>query len=67
MEEPKNSKPKGGFFGIIITQITVTLIILLSVLAVKYFFKSTYKELKVWYDTNICAETDINEVLDDEV
>ena len=67
MEEPKNSKQKGGFFGMIITQTTVTLIILLSVLAVKYFFKSTYKELKVWYDTNICAETDINEVLDDEV
>lgn len=67
MEESKNSKPNGGFFGILITQMTVTLIILLSVLAVKYFFKSTYKELKVWYDTNICAETDINEVLDDEV
>ena len=67
MDEQENLRPKGGFFGIIITQITVTLIILLSVLAVKYFFKSTYKELKVWYDTNICAETDINEVLDDEV
>lgn len=67
MDEQENLRPKGGFFGIIITQMTVTLIILLSVLAVKYFFKGTYKELKVWYDTNICAETDINEVLDDEV
>ncbi len=67
MEEPKNSKPKGGFFGIIITQMTVTLIILLSVLAVKYFFKGTYRSLKEWYTVNICAETDINEVLDDEV
>ena len=67
MEEPKNSKPKVGFFGIIITQMTVTLIILLSVLAVKYFFKGTYRSLKEWYTVNICAETDINEVLDDEV
>ena len=67
MDETKNSKPKSGFFGIIITQSIVTLIILLSVLTVKYFFKSTYSSLKEWYNVNICAETDINEVLDDEV
>lgn len=67
MDETKNSKPKSGFFGIIITQSIVTLIILLSVLTVKYFFKSTYSSLKEWYNVNICAETDINEVLDDEI
>ncbi|MEE1239048.1 MAG: hypothetical protein UHO61_03895 [Acutalibacteraceae bacterium] len=67
MDETKNSKPKSGFFGIIITQSIVTLIILLSVLTVKYFFKSTYSSLKEWYNVNICAETDINEVLDDGI
>jgi hypothetical protein len=67
MNEPKNLKPKSGFFGIITTQITVTIIILLSVLAVKYLFKDTYASLKEWYTLNICAETDINEVLDNEV
>lgn len=67
MDEQENLRPKGGFFGIIITQMTVTLIILLSVLAVKYFFKGTYLTLKEWYSVNICAETDINEVLDNEV
>lgn len=67
MDEQENLRPKSGFFGIIITQITVTLIILLSVLAVKYFFKGTYLTLKEWYGVNICAETDINEVLDDEI
>ena len=51
----------------IITQMTVTLIILLSVLTVKYFFKGTYLSLKEWYSVNICAETDINEVLDNEI
>lgn len=68
MDEPKNLKPKsGGLLGIIITEAVVTLIILLSVLAVKYFFKGTYSSLKEWYSVNICAETDINEVLDDEI
>ncbi len=67
MDEQENLKPKGGFFGIIITQMTVTLIILLSVITVKYFFKNTYPSLKEWYSVNICAETDINEVLENEV
>lgn len=64
MDETEILKPKnGGLFGIIITETAVTLIILLSVLAVKYFFKGTYLSLKEWYSLNICAETDINEVL----
>ena len=67
MDEQENLRPKGGFFGIIITQMTVTLIILLSVITVKYFFKSTYPSLKEWYSVNICAETDINEVLENEI
>ena len=67
MDEQENLKPKGGFFGIIITQMTVTLIILLSVITVKYFFKNTYPSLKEWSSVNICAETDINEVLENEV
>lgn len=67
MDEQENFKPKGVFFGMIITQMTVTLIILLSVLTVKYFFKGTYLSLKEWYSVNICAETDINEVLDNEI
>lgn len=67
MDEQENFKPKGGFFGITITQTIVTLIILLSVLAVKYFFKGTYLSLKEWYSVNICAETDINEVLNNEI
>ncbi len=68
MDEQENLKAKGvGFFGIIITEAVVTLIIILSVLAVKYFLKGTYLSLKEWYCVNICAETDINEVLDDEI
>ena len=68
MDEQEILNPKsGGFLGIIITEAVVAAVILLSVIAVKYFFKGTYPSLKEWYNTNICAETDINEVLDDEI
>ena len=42
----------------------MTAVILLSVIAVKYFFKGTYPSLKEWYNTNICAETDVGEVIE---
>lgn len=67
MDETEILKPKGGFLGIIITEAAVTLIILISVLCVKYFFKSAYPSLKEWYTESVCAETDINEVLDNEI
>ncbi len=59
-----NTPSKNRFSEIFITQIITVLIILCSVLIVKYFFKGTYKEFKVWYKENICAQTDINEVLE---
>ena len=47
MDEQEILNPKsGGFLGIIITEAVVTAVILLSVIAVKYFFKGTYSELK---------------------
>ncbi|MGN0451439.1 MAG: hypothetical protein ACI4FN_04930 [Acutalibacteraceae bacterium] len=65
MDEKDFLKPKShGVFGIIITQAIVTAVILLSVLTVKYFFKGTYRDLKEWYTADICAETDINEVME---
>lgn len=65
MYETDILKPKsGGFLGIIITEAVVTAVILLSVIAVKYFFKGTYPSLKEWYTVNICAETDVGEVIE---
>lgn len=65
MDESENLKAKGGsFLGIIITEAVVTAVILLSVIAVKYFFKGTYPSLKEWYNTNICAETNVGEVIE---
>ena len=65
MDENDILNPKNGaVFGIIIAEAAVAALILLSVLTVKYFFKGTYSELKKWYNTNICAETEISEVIE---
>ncbi|MBE6750003.1 MAG: hypothetical protein E7560_02445 [Ruminococcaceae bacterium] len=55
----KNSQ----FANIIITQGICVLIILTSVVVIKYFFKSTYKKLESFYSAYICSDTDINEVI----
>lgn len=62
-EKTDNISLKSRFVEIVITQIAVSLIIIFSVLIVKYFFRGTYNELKAWYKTNICADTNIEEVL----
>ena len=52
---------------LIIAQTVCVLIIISSVLVIKYFFKGTYKHLAKWYTQNVCVDTDINEVLEDEI
>ena len=65
MEDKEIKKPKsGGVFGMIIAQAVTAAVIISAVLTVKYFFKETYSELKSLYTENICAETDIGEVLE---
>ena len=53
-----------GFAGIIIAEAAVILIFLLTLTALKYFFKDYYAEVKNWYGVSLCAETDIKEVIE---
>ncbi len=53
-----------GFAGIIIAEAAVVLIFLLTLTALKYFFKDYYAEVKEWYGVSLCAETDIKEVIE---
>ena len=48
---------------IIIAQSICVLIIILSILTTKYFFKSTYKKFVNWYNEKVTVTTDVNEVL----
>ncbi|MBR4123922.1 MAG: hypothetical protein IKT93_05840 [Clostridia bacterium] len=51
------------FVKIMILQCIFVLVIISSVLIVKYFFKGTFNDLKLWYNDNIAVDTDIYEVL----
>lgn len=63
MEKEEQS---GYFFKIIITECVLTIIILLSVTLIKYFFKDTYKEIEIWYNQNVAVDTEIKEVLGED-
>lgn len=49
---------------IIIIEAVCVAIILLTVLTTKFFFKNTFSDIKKWYQSNICIDTDINQVLE---
>lgn len=65
METEEIIKPpkKEVFSYIVITQCICVVLILLTVITVKYFFRSAYKNIDEWYKNNICIDTDINLVL----
>ena len=58
-EKIRNSQ----FANIIIVQAVFTMLILISVVVTKYFFEDTYSGLKLFYEQQICSQTDINEVI----
>ena len=53
------------FLKIVIAQFALVVILLASVLIVKYFLKSTYNDFKKWYEKNVAVDTDVYEVLGD--
>lgn len=64
MEEKSENRFGNCFINIIITQTICVLVVLLSVIVVKYFFKAEYAELEKWYKDNIAVNTEISEVLE---
>lgn len=56
-----------NIYKLIIAETVCVAIMLLSIITVKYFFKSTYKSLYNWYCLNVLVDTDIEEVLGNEI
>ncbi len=54
---------KGMYINIIITEALCMVVILLSVLVLKYFLKSDFKDFKKWYEKELTADTRIEEVI----
>ena len=61
--EKLTGSDKGRAAAIITVQAVTVLIILLSVLTMKYFFPEYYSEVRKWYETEFCSETSADEVL----
>jgi hypothetical protein len=63
MQSSSAQKTNSKWLHIIVTQIICVSLILISLLTANFFLKNTYKELKNWYNENICNDTNIDEVL----
>ncbi len=55
------------FYKVCIVQTVCVVIILASVLVIKYFLKNTFSEIQKFYNNYILSETKISEVLSDEI
>ncbi len=58
-------KKKETLFTILITEALFVALILSAVLIIKYFFPSSYKNIKNWYGDNFLSETEISEVIEE--
>lgn len=64
MEENLTPKKSDYLYKIIITQVICITMILATIAITKYVFKSTYKELKTLYETYICDDTTVSEIME---
>lgn len=55
------------FYKAVIIEGIAVLLILLSILTLKYFFKGEFKKVQDFHIKYIAVDTDINEVLENEV
>lgn len=51
------------YINIVITQFICVVLVLASVLVLKYCNKTEYKKVKVWYEREIIPTTSVSEVL----
>ena len=51
------------FLKVIIAQSVAVLIVIFTLLTVKFWFKDTFKKAAEYYIANVLVDTDVNEVL----
>ena len=59
----ESQEKSNNFVNIIIAQALCVVLVVCSILAVKYFWKKEYKEIKDFYSSEVATNTDIQEVL----
>lgn len=55
------------FYKAVIIESIAVLLILLSILTLKYFLKSEFKKVQVFNEKYIIVDTDVSEVLKNEI
>lgn len=55
---------QGAYLNVMITEVICMLVVLLSVITIKYLFKSEFKTLQKWYVEEFCNDTLIEEVIE---
>ena len=55
---------QGAYLNVMITEALCMLMVLLSVITVKYLFKSEFKTLQKWYVEEFCNDTLVEEVIE---
>ena len=55
---------QGAYLNVMITEALCMLVVLLSVITIKYLFKSEFKNLQKWYVKEFCNDTLIEEVIE---
>ena len=56
-------KRKGMYINIVITQLICAVLVVASILVLKYCFKTEYKKFEAWYKKEITPTPTISEVL----
>ena len=64
MENTDFTPKKETYSRIIITQAVCVALVLLILLFAKLFLKADFSQIKEWYISNFCVDTDINQVLE---
>ena len=55
---------QGAYLNVMITEVICMLVVLLSVITIKYLFKSEFEALQKWYVKEFCNDTLIEEVIE---
>ncbi len=58
-----DEKKENMFFKVALAESILAVLIIISVLITRFFFKSSYKAVKNWYLNNMTADIDISEIV----
>ncbi|MBO4692879.1 MAG: hypothetical protein J5659_00590 [Clostridia bacterium] len=59
-----NEKAKNMFFSVALTESVLAIVLILSIIVLKFFIKKPYSQLKKWCLKNMTTDINISEIVD---